>query len=131
MVISRSNTNNSRLVKENNISELFEKNGFKIVRLEDCSYEEQIDLFSNSSVIVGSSGAALTNIVYCKPGTTIVCIVPEQYHFYMYSTIAHLNNLKCLFISPEIVEKTKYMSMDKWKLDEKSCLKLIEYISRQ
>ena len=124
--ISRKNTQNSRLINEDAIAALFRQHGFEIVKLEEYSYKKQIELFKDCSVVVGASGAALTNIVYCKPETVFVCIIPEQYHFCMYSTIANIIGLRCIFLNPEIVVNTRYMSMDQWKLDELLCEQFID-----
>ena len=45
--------------------------------LEDMSVREQIHIFQNSNVIAAVHGAALTNIIYCKPNTVVVEIVHE------------------------------------------------------
>ncbi|WP_022756268.1 hypothetical protein [Butyrivibrio fibrisolvens] len=36
------------------------------------------------------SGAALTNVVYCNPGTVFGCIIPRKYEFCIYSSIAYM-----------------------------------------
>jgi capsular polysaccharide biosynthesis protein len=49
--------------------------GFAIVAPEFLDVDEQIDLFRNAEMIVSCRGAALANVVYCRPDTTIVEIV--------------------------------------------------------
>jgi len=53
------------------IEKLLVSHGFAIVEPEKLSFLEQVRLFSNAKKIVGSSGAALANIIFCRPGTEI------------------------------------------------------------
>lgn len=49
------------------------------VVLEHSPFMEQIYLFGSSDIIVAQHGAALTNIVWCKPNTLVVEIAPTGY----------------------------------------------------
>lgn len=57
------------------IEKLLVSRGFAIVEPEKLSFLEQVRLFSNAKVVVGSSGAALANIVFCQPGTKINILI--------------------------------------------------------
>ena len=46
--------------------------GFYSPDLLELGIQEQIDLFSAAKVIVGIGGAALTNLMFCKPNTLII-----------------------------------------------------------
>lgn len=123
--LSRKNSSNSRLKNETEISELFVKCGFEVIHTDQMTFEEQVKTFCNASVVVGASGAALANIAFCEPGTKFVCIIPEKYHFYMYSTIAHQAGLECIFLSPDVIEKSHYSAADLWRLDPAVCERFI------
>ena len=116
--ISRKNTQAVRLKNEEVIREIFRNNGFEIIYTEELSFQEQIDCFGQASCVVAASGAALTNIIFCQPGTVIGCIIPEEHRFYMYSTIAHLLGLVPFFLDGKIIEKTPYAAADTFVLDE-------------
>ena len=49
------------------------------VILENSTLAEQIYLFASSDIIVAQHGAALANIVWCKPNTRIIEIAPVGY----------------------------------------------------
>ncbi|MDA7714076.1 glycosyltransferase family 61 protein [Candidatus Pelagibacter sp.] len=55
------------------------KKGFTTYKVEDLSFEEQIFLFNDASIIVGAHGAAFTNIIFCKPETKIIEIIPTSH----------------------------------------------------
>lgn len=128
--ISRKNAQLPRIANEENIIPLFADAGFEIVYAEHLSYYEQIKLFSSVKCIVGASGAALTNILYLHPGTVVGCIIPKEYDFCIYSTMAHLLGCKTLFLSPEIIFKGEYTAADYYKVDGEKCKRYIDELNR-
>ena len=61
------------------IKSLVIKKKFNIERPEIFTFKKQIQLFRNSRVILGAHGAAFTNIIFCKPGTKIIEIIPKDH----------------------------------------------------
>ena len=43
------------------------------------SVEEQVKFFSSADMVVGAHGAALTNLVFCRPGTRVVELFSPHY----------------------------------------------------
>lgn len=70
--ISRQDANTRKMLNEDDVFALFEKEGFQRYILTKMSIEEQIALFYNADMVVASIGSSLTNITFCKPGTTII-----------------------------------------------------------
>lgn len=56
---------------------LVESYGFKIVDPESLPYGEQVSTFSAAGLVAGSMGAAMTNTIFCAPGTDVVYLAPE------------------------------------------------------
>lgn len=52
--------------------------GFEVVEPEKLSFEQQVSLFSSASVVVGATGAALANIVFCQPECRLVILHGEH-----------------------------------------------------
>lgn len=124
--ISRKNLKATRLGNEAAVVELFRKYGFEIIYAEELTYMEQVSLFHQAKCVAGASGAALTNIVYCQPGSTVVCIIPEEYKFYMYSTMAYLLGLKPLFLDAFVTLKTPYTASDIFEMDLEYCERFLK-----
>lgn len=124
--ISRKNTAAARLGNENAIASLFQKYGFEIIHTENLTYMEQVALFHSAQCVAGASGAALTNIIYCQPDTEIICIIPREYEFYMYSTIAYMLNLKSVYLDARVTQKTAYTASDIFELDENYCERFLK-----
>lgn len=47
----------------------------KYVELDSMNLDIQIELFANSDCIIAQHGAALSNLIFCKPNTTIIEVV--------------------------------------------------------
>jgi hypothetical protein len=54
---------------EHEIEALVTSLGFEILNLQDMTFSEQIDRLSGATVVVGTHGAGLANIVWCRPGS--------------------------------------------------------------
>jgi hypothetical protein len=61
----------SRNSREVYYEKLALRSNFQILYCENISLQEQIDVFSNASIIVAANGAALANVVWCQPKVRI------------------------------------------------------------
>jgi capsular polysaccharide biosynthesis protein len=50
--------------------------GFTVIFPEQLSIDEQLALFNSADVIVGCTGAAFANVLYCKEDARVVEIIP-------------------------------------------------------
>lgn len=128
--ISRRNNINKRLVNEEDIVNLFKKYDFEIVYPEEMSMQEQLDMFSHTAYFACTTGAALTNIIYSASNTHVICIIPERFGFYLYSTIAHLLGIKCTFLDAIVTNSSITLSQDSFKLDETYCERFLKTIDQ-
>ena len=115
---------------EENIRNIFKENGFEIIFTEEMTFEQQVECFGRAKCVVASSGAALTNTIFCQPGTIIGCIIPAYHRFYMYSTIAYYLQLKPFFMDAQIVELTPYAAADTFVLDEGYTRRYIQELNK-
>lgn len=128
LFISRKNTKTLRLKNEMEVRKLFVEAGFEVIYTEEMSLEEQVRYFSEARCVVGTSGGALTNIVYCQRDTLLICIIPMEFEFYMYSTIAEILHLKTIFLNADVIERTAYTAMDVFELNISYCKDFIDNI---
>ncbi|WP_022756270.1 glycosyltransferase family 61 protein [Butyrivibrio fibrisolvens] len=119
--ISRKQANFSRIVNEAEVIQLFKDNGYEIVCTEDLTYRQQVELFSSATCVVGASGAALTNVVYCNPGTVFGCIIPRKYEFCIYSSIARMVGCDVLFYDAKIKRQGRAISTEQCIVDIDEC----------
>lgn len=68
-----------RLVKNaDEIEQLLKQRGFSVVEPEKLTFAQQAEMFAEASIIVGSSGAALANLVFAHPSTRIIIMIGKQ-----------------------------------------------------
>lgn len=126
LYLSRKSSFLQRLVNEKKVASLFESYGFKVVYPEELSLKQQVELFASASVVVGSTGAALTNIIYCQPGTVLVSIIPKEFNFNVYSTMAHHLKIDSLYLHAQIIKRGVKISEDLFELDLNLCERFIK-----
>jgi len=80
-----------RNYNQNEVFDLLEVLGFEEVYMEDLNIEDQVRLMQQSEWIVGPTGAAWTNLIFCLKGAKCLCWMAEEYaEFSAYSTIARI-----------------------------------------
>ena len=63
-----------RAVSAEPLAQVLEARGFETIAPETLTFAEQVRLFREAEIIVSSSGAALTNIIFCRPGTQVIIL---------------------------------------------------------
>lgn len=129
--ISRKNAQAVRLSNEEAVRNTFAQNGFEIVFTEEMTFEQQVECFGQAACVIATSGAALTNTIFCQKGTIIGCIIPSNHRFYMYSTIAYLLGLEPIFLDAEITELAPYAAADTFILQDDYVKRYVNYINKR
>lgn len=109
LFIDRESSSSKRIVNQNELMEILIKYDFEIFKPEDHSVLEQISTFRNSNFIIGAHGAALANLMFCKPQTNVIEIRSKFHngsfsapHVYMW--YKELNDLKYSVLPSNIKE---------------------------
>jgi Glycosyltransferase 61 len=76
--ITRAKAKSRRIVNEGHLLRLLERYGFTTATLETMSFAEQVRLFRSATCIVAPHGAGLANLVFCRPGASVIEIHPPQ-----------------------------------------------------
>lgn len=95
---ARTDSKNRRLVNEDELIARLKDKGFEIVVGGALSPEEQISLYAEASIVVGRTGANLTNIIFCSPGTALVEILAEDLFIPLYMRIANLVKMNYAYL---------------------------------
>lgn len=128
--VSRKNSSLPRIINEEEVAEIGKKYGYTIVCTDRLSYKEQVELFSSASCVIGATGAALTNVVYCHPGAVLGCIIPREYEFYIYSSLARMAGCYCEFLDAKVMRKRKAISSEQYKVDIEEFSQFLELIEK-
>ncbi|TAG96966.1 MAG: glycosyltransferase family 61 protein [Oscillatoriales cyanobacterium] len=87
--ISRSNSSR-KIVNEAEILPILKDYNFEIIHCEELSLVEQIEIFSEAQVVLGSHGAGIYNQIFCKPGAIIIEIYNKHYWYHSSWIVANL-----------------------------------------
>jgi capsular polysaccharide biosynthesis protein len=77
--VERGNVSRRRVINEDQILALLKKYDFEPVTMDGKSVSEQAEIFSRAEAIVAPHGAALTNLLFVQPYTTVIELLPEGY----------------------------------------------------
>lgn len=83
--LSRRHVNRRKVVNEDEVAAILERRGVEVVIPERLSLSEQAALFGESTHVIGLYGAALCNLVFCRPGGKLlefrVNLVPNRAYY--------------------------------------------------
>lgn len=77
LYISRRDSSRRKLANEAELEAALADLGFSVVCPGHLSFEDQVRLFRNAEVIVSPHGAGLANVLFCRPGTRVIELMPS------------------------------------------------------
>ena len=87
--------------------------GFKKVSMSDYTVKEQAFVFNNAEIIVGIHGAALTNIVFAKPGCKFIEVFMEGWFTRAFFNLARLRKIDYGYLLCQKIDNSIYIDLDK------------------
>ena len=102
---SESKFKHCQIINNKEVEFFLKSEGFKKYKIGKLSFSKQIFLFYNAKFIIGTHGAALTNLVFCKPGTKVLEIRPKNHPGKNYQRIGKVNKLKYFLLKTEKINK--------------------------
>ena len=115
--ISRRNIAFRKILNINQVEKFFLSKGFEIVSPENLSFESQVRLFSQSQIIIGQSGAAITNFIFAPKCANILILTSDAPNrnlqaFNILSDALNLNmqylSGKCKDINPDYIPHSDF-----------------------
>ena len=106
---------------------MLENLGFSIIFMEDISLQKQWLTAYHADIIVAPHGAGLTNILFCRPSTILVELLPEDYmanHFYRFSLLGQHNYYPLvgkMIECDELLTENSYL----WQIDSNRLRSLV------
>ena len=92
-----------RSYNQDELLSIAERHGFRAVHIEQLSFREQVELLSGAKFVVGPSGAAFANTLFCCQGTRLLTwLIPQYKGFCSYMNLARTvgSELRYLFATP-------------------------------
>lgn len=117
------------LVNEEELISGMQGLGFVVIEPEFLSFTEQVACFRGAEVVVGLGGAAMFNVVFCRPGTKVVTIESTTVFVDAHANLFASVGLEYgIILGEEDVTDTS-AAQKKWKLDVPPALaKIAEFI---
>ncbi len=116
--IGRKKAGNRRKYNEEAVWSLLKKYGFDIFYPEEHSADMQISIFNNANFIVGATGAAFTNLLFCNSNCKIICLTNYPIKLSIFSTIAKFIEIEMIYLYDKSlpINKDNYLHQD-FKVD--------------
>jgi capsular polysaccharide biosynthesis protein len=93
LFIDRSDAPRRRIRNLPALRSLLDEMGFEVVRLSGLGLAEQVRLFHDAELVVANHGAALANLVFCRPGTRVLQVLAPGMTEREYRTISQHRRL--------------------------------------
>ncbi len=96
--------NGRRSYNQDELLAIAEQHGFRAVYPEKLTFREQVETFTGAAFIIGPSGAAFANTLFCQPGTRLLSwLVPQYRGFCSFANIARTvgGELRYLFATAD------------------------------
>jgi hypothetical protein len=124
--LSRSDAPRRRMRNEAELTARLEQAGFEVWRLDGMSVAAQQDLLASARVVVAEHGAALTNIVWCPKGATVVDIHPSVPAMPCFKILAEQRGLRYL---PFFARRSDKLQRDDWVIGDKVVAGVLEAVA--
>jgi capsular polysaccharide biosynthesis protein len=79
-IVIRRNSAIRNISNAREIEEMLVARGFTVIEPEHLSFAEQVEAFTNAETVVGATGAAFANLLFCKPQTRIIIMISDYRH---------------------------------------------------
>tara|TARA_B110000027_G_scaffold60861_1_gene65489 strand:- start:1595 stop:2683 length:1089 start_codon:yes stop_codon:yes gene_type:complete len=116
---SDSKTNHCKLINNKDVIMFLKKKKFKILKLSNLRFIDQVSIFNSCKIIIAPHGAGLANITFCEPKTKVVEIIPEHIKNYEYERISRINKLSHQFVYLRQIKNNNngdmYLDLEKLK----------------
>lgn len=94
LLLSRRDATTRRLTNEHDVEAALGVHGFETIVPGSMTFAEQVAAFSSAQLVVAPHGAALANLAFAKPGTSVVELFPQASGSPCYRDIADAVGLR-------------------------------------
>jgi len=79
LFFSRGGSKIRRLLNEDALWKIAQSHGFERFEARADNHADQVERFSQADIVIGVHGAGLGNLAFCRPGTRMIEIFPENF----------------------------------------------------
>lgn len=88
VIFIKRNSGARNVVNARAVEEFAVRQGWKVVAPEELTFDEQVRVFHQAKMVVGATGAAMVNLLFCRPGTRVGIMMsthPATPYFYWHN----------------------------------------------
>ena len=100
-----------RSYNQDQLLDIAQRYGFRAVYPETLTFREQVETLANAAFVIGPSGAAFANTLFCQKYTRLLSwLIPQYQGFCSYANIAQTtgSTLQYLFVTPDQAIKSTH-----------------------
>ena len=90
-----------RRCNEDELEKVFCQFGFEPLETDNLTIAQQMALFGNAEHVIGGSGAAFTNLMFCKEGAKATLFFTGRHNVTCFSSLGSAKSLSTYFTYPE------------------------------
>ena len=114
------------LLNEAEIADTLASLGFREVFPEDSPLPERIALFSRARIVVGPTGSALFNTVFCHPRALVIELEPHGEFRAMHAALYRSLGLRHAFLRGSVVAAGTGHAHPDWIISPQLCRQALE-----
>lgn len=110
-IFIKRNSKIRNLANAEDIEHILVADGFTVIEPESLSFIDQVNIFSNAEVVVGATGAAFGNLIFCN-STTKIIILTSDYKNMIYGywqSMANAVGNKVTYVIGESVDVNSHL----------------------
>ena len=103
LYLERSQKQARYILNSEEIKNILMKYGFEVIKAEELSFFEQVQIFNEAKVIVGGSGALFSNIIYMQKNTNALIFSPRTIaaNYYVFQQMADVAEVNLIHLLTE------------------------------
>jgi capsular polysaccharide biosynthesis protein len=129
--ISRKDSSFRNVLNEDEMVKILEPYGFVNITLSKLSLLEKVNLFAHADVVIGASGAGLTNLFFSKEGGKLIELFSEGFVLTDYIDLAKHSKVEHHYVISESLSEVKNKKQgqrDHMTIDLKKLKKVLEEV---
>ena len=108
--LDRENLNYRSILNYNDVKNYYKNQGYKIIRMEKLSFDDQVYVISNADFVAGPTGASFASLIFCKKRAKVTLLIPKDYHsaYFLWANLSRFLDIDMNIIACKT--KSKFIS---------------------
>ena len=93
--LDRDRSTYRNILNYNDVINYYKNQGYKIIRMEKLSFDDQVYIISNADFVAGPTGASFASLLFCKKRAKVTLLIPKNYHsaYFLWANLSRFLNI--------------------------------------